>query len=129
MTPGNTYGVSLRVLIVDDHTHFRETAAALVRRQGLVVAAIAGSLREALQLAGDRDVDAALIDVHLPDGSGVDLADRLNTQGPAIRVLLTSSDRDAVSAEDGDDGGAPAFVAKANLAAVDLRELLARTNP
>jgi two-component system, NarL family, response regulator DevR len=121
--------MSVRVLIVDDDVPFRETAAELVRGHGLAVVGMAGSISEALEMALPSGMEAALIDVHLPDGSGLDLAEELKAQGSGARVLLTSSDPEAVAGGDATDADAPGFVAKTDLATVDLAELLNPSGP
>jgi two-component system, NarL family, response regulator DevR len=111
-----------RVLIVDDDASFRDVAATLVRRHGFDVVDVAGTVAEALEAAASCKPTAALIDVHLPDGTGLELARRLHERAPDLQVLLTSSDPEAVEADAAD---MPAFVGKTSLAAVDLRGFLA----
>lgn len=64
--------------------------------------------------------DALLLDVRLPDGNGVALARTLCARPDRPRVLLTSSDRRAVSPEPLRQSGASGFVPKTELARTDL---------
>jgi DNA-binding NarL/FixJ family response regulator len=67
---------------------------------------------------------AALVDIGLPDRNGIDLAPQLAGLPWRPRVVLTSTDRDAVSAI-GSDGRSPLpFVPKDELATAPLRRML-----
>src|SRR5439155_7796221 len=72
----NADGQTLRVLIVEDCADTADSLAALVRLWGHD-AAVAYRGDSALALATGRAFDVVLLDVGLPDGSGVDLAPRL----------------------------------------------------
>jgi DNA-binding NarL/FixJ family response regulator len=83
----------IRVLLIDDHTSFRELFAfRLERDPDLSVVGQAGSLAEARTMVGG--VHVALVDLHLPDGDGVDLIRDLRTGSPngAVLVLTASED-------------------------------------
>jgi DNA-binding NarL/FixJ family response regulator len=67
-----------------------------------------------------------VLDVHLPDGDGIWLATRLSADGNGPRVLLTSSDPDAVTVRALKECGATGFVAKTDLASADLEGYLTR---
>jgi DNA-binding NarL/FixJ family response regulator len=82
------------VLIVDDHVGFRRSARRLLESAGFVVVAEADNAAGALAAAAALLPDVVLLDVHLPDGNGFDVASRLATATPAAVVILTSS-RDA----------------------------------
>jgi two-component system response regulator HydG len=75
------------VLIVDDDFNSRAALELLVRREGLE-AVTAGDLAEATALAQERPFAAVLIDYYLPDGSGLDLLERLPEPRPEV-VLIT----------------------------------------
>ncbi len=84
----------IRVLLVDDHLSFREAMAIVFGLQpDITVAAQAGSLAEARGVLAD--VDVAVVDLGLPDGSGLDLIGELRAVNPqgAVLVLTASSDR------------------------------------
>ena len=66
----------------------------------------------------------ALVDVHLPADDGLYVAAALRLVRPSVRVVLTSSDFERVSNADLAGCGAVAFVAKDQLAVVDLGGLL-----
>jgi DNA-binding NarL/FixJ family response regulator len=83
----------IRVLLLDDHTSFRELLALrLAREPDLAVVVEAGSLAEGRRAVSQAEADVALVDLDLPDGSGVELIRDLRTVNPqAQAVLLTAS--------------------------------------
>jgi PAS domain S-box-containing protein len=79
-----------RILLVEDHTSVREGLAAVLEREpDLEVSAQAASLAEARELLDG--VDLALIDLGLPDGSGLDLIRELQAASPRAQVLILSA--------------------------------------
>jgi DNA-binding NarL/FixJ family response regulator len=79
------------VLIVDDHASFRRLAARLLGEAGFVVVGEAVDAASALHEAALLRPDVVLLDIVLPDRSGLLVAEELR-QGPgAPRVVLTSS--------------------------------------
>jgi DNA-binding NarL/FixJ family response regulator len=84
----------IRVLLVDDHASFRQPLGFMIEREpDMTVVAQAGSLAEARLLLSD--VDVAVVDLELPDGSGVDLVRELRSVNPngMVMVLTASPDR------------------------------------
>ena len=84
----------IRLLLVDDHPSSRTPLAMVLDREpDLRVVAQAGSLaeaREAIELL-DGEVDLALLDLHLPDGTGTDLIGDLRVANPyALALVLTA---------------------------------------
>jgi DNA-binding NarL/FixJ family response regulator len=116
--------VPISVLIVDDDPSFRDLAARLLAACDLDVAGQAGSVAEALDAAKATKPDAALVDVDLPDGNGIALAEQLTTLPWSPRVVLTSVDGDAARSDDVSRSGAVTFVHKADLPNRPLDRLL-----
>jgi DNA-binding NarL/FixJ family response regulator len=112
------------VLVVDDDPVFRELATRLLRASGLVVCGEAGSVETALAAARALRPDAALVDVGLPDGSGIDLARALTALHWRPRVVLTSTDPEAALPAQVRATGAEAFIVKDELPSVGLAHLL-----
>jgi len=79
------------VLIVDDYPHFRESARGLLEGGGFDVVGEAEDGAEALRLARELKPEVVLLDVHLPDLDGFEIARRLSELEPAPEVVLTSS--------------------------------------
>jgi two-component system nitrate/nitrite response regulator NarL len=117
--------MSSRVLVVDDDESFRALARRMLEALGIVVVGEAGTVSAALSEARALEPDAALVDVGLPDGDGVELARALSALPCGPRIVLTSSDPDAVSSEEARRSGVGAFIAKADLPSAPLARLLA----
>jgi DNA-binding NarL/FixJ family response regulator len=107
--------MSVSVLIVDDDAGFRRLAARLLGAAGLTIAGEADTVAGGLDAASALRPDAVLVDVGLPDGDGRALAARLSALSWQPRVVLTSSDPDAVSDGDVERSGARGFVPKQEL--------------
>ena len=97
-------------VVVDDHPAFRRMARRLLTAAGYEVVGEAGDLCGARQQVRERQPALLLLDVLLPDGNGMELAEEL-TQGDRI-VLLTSS---RTEDELGPDLGGKRFVTKSDL--------------
>ena len=83
--------VSRSVLIVDDHAAFRAGARRLLEEEGYDVVGEAVDGASALSSAQELRPDVVLLDVHLPDLDGFEVASRLTAGQPAPSVVLTSS--------------------------------------
>jgi DNA-binding NarL/FixJ family response regulator len=89
----------IRVLIVDDHTVVRLGLRTLLSHTaGFRVVGEAQTVAEAVQLNEQTRPDVVLMDVRLPDGSGVEACRRIKADHPDTRVvMLTSySDEEAI---------------------------------
>lgn len=120
--------MSISVLVVDDDAGFRDVASRLLTDLGLTVIARAGTVASAIDAADRFQPPAALVDVGLPDGDGVELAAELSRLPWRPRVLLVSSDPDATTPAEAHAAGAIGFLAKTELPASDLRRILAGEN-
>ncbi len=89
----------LRLLIVDDHEVVRQGLVALLdRREGFEVVAEAGSVAEAVEQARKFEPDVVIMDVRLPDGSGIEACREIRADLPGTRVVMLTSypDEEAV---------------------------------
>jgi len=91
----------IRVMIVDDHEIVRRGIAEIVdRADDLEVVAEAGTVQDALRRAQLVSPDVILVDLQLPDGTGIDIMESLGQTNPEIRpIVLTSFDNDEALAE------------------------------
>ncbi|HET7058353.1 MAG TPA: response regulator transcription factor [Nitrospiraceae bacterium] len=91
----------IRLLMVDDHEVLRLGLRTLFSEAGgFELVGEAGTMAEAISMARELDPDVILMDVRLPDGSGVEACREIRTQRPQTRVLFLTSyaDDDAVLA-------------------------------
>jgi DNA-binding NarL/FixJ family response regulator len=113
-----------RILIVDDHPGFRSQARRLLESEGYRVVGEASDCASAIDAARALHPQIALVDVHLPDADGFQLASCLMTMVDPPEVVLTSS-------RDGSEltalvrrSGALGFVAKAELSRETIEGLM-----
>lgn len=78
-----------RVVIVDDHRLFRSGVRAELGGEVAVVGD-AGGVEEAVAVIGEQRPDVVLVDVHMPDGGGVELIRRVSAAQPEVRFLALS---------------------------------------
>jgi len=90
-----------RVMIVDDHEVVREGLRALLRRRPeLAIVAEADSVATAIKEAARAEPDVVIMDVRLPDGSGIEACREIRGDYPDTKVIMLTSyaDDDAVFA-------------------------------
>jgi DNA-binding NarL/FixJ family response regulator len=112
------------VVIVDDHAGFRRAARVLFEDRGFMVLGEAPGPDEAHFLVALRRPDLVIVDVHLGEASGLDVAWALTAEHPGLRVLLVSSDDDACDSARAAKCGACGFLPKTRLTSSDLAALV-----
>jgi two-component system, NarL family, invasion response regulator UvrY len=117
-------GLVVKVLTVDDHTPFLEVARDLVETTpGFESAGEVATAADALAQIEREPPDLALVDVHMPDMNGIELAQRLKASPhPPVVVLISAVDPANLPAAAGRCGAA-AVISKHELAPSRLREL------
>jgi len=88
---------SIKIMVVDDHDTFRDPLAFMLERErDLTVVARPRSLAEAREVLGNVElsVDVAIVDLHLPDGSGADLIADLRAYRQRATALVLSATTD-----------------------------------
>jgi DNA-binding response OmpR family regulator len=96
--------VNRSVLIIDDDPDFLALTARILIDMGVKPVRTAANATDGLAAAHESQPDAVLVDVGLPDRNGIDLAYDLAQLSWRPRVVLTSSDSDAVLALEPGDG-------------------------
>ncbi|HYM96417.1 MAG TPA: response regulator transcription factor [Candidatus Sulfotelmatobacter sp.] len=85
----------IRVLVVDDHAVFCEALSTVLGIQpDLEVVGTGATAREAIEGVRTLEPDVVLLDVHMPDGSGVDAARAIKQERPQTQVVILTSDED-----------------------------------
>ncbi len=113
-----------RVLIVDDHPSFRQTARALLEAEGFEVVGEAPDGASAIEQARRLRPDVMLLDVQLPDMDGFAVAEVLCGNGWSPAVVLTSSRDLSDFGSVVQTCGARGFVPKGDLSGEALTALL-----
>lgn len=101
MTIPNDGSPPRTLLVVDDHEVVRQGLVALLdRRAGFRVVAEAGTAAEAVEQARRFQPDLVVMDVRLPDGSGIEACREIRSELPDTRVVMLTSypDEEAVLA-------------------------------
>ena len=87
MTTGKT-----RILLCDDHEVVREGLRGLIGRQeGMSVVGEAGTVAEVVEAAARTKPDVVIMDVRLPDGSGVEACRTIRETRPETKVIMLTS--------------------------------------
>ena len=105
--------MTLRVLVVDDDFMVARIHARFVEQtDGFEVAGTAHTGAEALRLAAELEPDLLLLDVHLPDLSGLEVLDRLRREGRHVAVVMVTAERGADAVRMARHGGAMQYLVK-----------------
>lgn len=104
-----------RVLVVDDHAAFVENVVDILSTSAHDVALSCSAVRsaqQALAAATSQSFDLALIDLHLPDAHGLELAQQLKAICPFMQIVIITGDATIESAIGALDQGAFGYVLK-----------------
>ena len=110
------------ILIVDDDQRFRGIARRLLESEGFDVVGEANDGETALAAARELEPDVVLLDVHLPDIDGFEVAERLATKGGQA-VVLTSTRDESDFGSQVSRSGARGFVPKGEISAERIASL------
>ncbi len=116
--------MSSSVLIVDDHNGFRVWAHAFLEAQGYRVVGEAADGAEAIIAVGRLCPDVVLLDVHLPDLDGFEVAHRIAEAAEAPAVVLISSRELVEFGQRVAESGVRGFISKADLSGETLHDVL-----
>lgn len=102
----------MRVMIVDDHPMWRDAVARDLTEAGFEVVATVGEGAQALRIAGSVRPDVVVLDLQLPDVSGVDVTRGLLAADSDIRVLILSASGEHRDVLDAVKAGATGYLVK-----------------
>jgi DNA-binding NarL/FixJ family response regulator len=114
----------IRVFSVDDHPLLREGIAALVNSQpDMVLIAQGATGAEALQLFKEHLPDVTLLDLRLPDMSGIDVLIAIRSQFPEARVIMLTTFEGDVEIQRALQAGARGYLLK-NMPPTELLDVI-----
>jgi DNA-binding NarL/FixJ family response regulator len=99
-------------MVVDDHPIWREAVARDLEGAGLVVCGTASDVAQAIRVAIATRPDVVVLDLQLPDGSGVDVTRKLAVLDPPPRVLVLSASGEQPDVLDAVSAGATGYLVK-----------------
>ena len=90
----------MKALLIDDHALFRAGLESLLERRGIEIVASVGSGEDAIRLVRKTTPDVILLDLRMPEISGLDVLKTLSDQKPGIPVVMltTSSEEQDLAA-------------------------------
>jgi DNA-binding NarL/FixJ family response regulator len=102
----------VRVMVVDDHPMWREGVCRDLAAAGYDVVAATGEGRQAIRIAAAARPDVVVLDLQLPDVSGVEVINGLLEAVPGVRVLMLSASGEQQSVLDAVKAGASGYLLK-----------------
>ncbi|WP_030438665.1 response regulator [Actinoplanes subtropicus] len=101
-----------RVMVVDDHPMWREGVGRDLAAAGYEVVAATGEGRQAVRIAGAARPDVVILDLQLPDVSGVEVINGLRAELPGVRILMLSASGEQQDVLDAVKAGAAGYLLK-----------------
>ncbi len=117
---------AVRVMVVDDHPMWRESVSRDLTAAGYDVVAATGEGRQAVRIAGATRPDVVVLDLQLPDISGVEVVNGLREAVPEVRVLMLSASGEQQSVLDAVKAGASGYLLK-SAGLTEFLDAVART--
>ncbi len=99
-------------VVVDDHPSVLDAVSRSLLLRGISVVGTASDGATALALLTETQPRVALVDILLPDLSGMDVAQELSRQGSRTRVLLYTGEDETALLREGIEAGASGFIVK-----------------
>jgi len=114
----------IRVFSVDDHPLLREGIAAIINNQpDMLMVAQAATGSEAIQMFRQQQPDITLMDLRLPDMSGIDALIAIRTDFPEARIIMLTTFEGDVDIKRSLEAGARGYMLK-NMPPKDLVEVI-----
>jgi DNA-binding NarL/FixJ family response regulator len=102
----------VRVMVVDDHPMWREGVCRDLAAAGYEVVAATGEGRQAVRIAAAARPDVVILDLQLPDVSGVEVINGLRAEAPGVRILMLSASGEQQDVLDAVKAGAAGYLLK-----------------
>jgi len=116
----------VQAIIVDDHRFFRTSLKAALESgyPDLCIAGEAGSGEELFRVLASTPADVVLLDINLPDISGIEIARRLCRDYPELKILAVSAENTAETIRAMLEAGIHGFISKRNGDANELAQAI-----
>lgn len=103
----------IRVILIDDHSKVHVAIGALVASlDDIALVAHGSSAQEALDLCGEYDPDIVLMDVIMPDMTGIEATQQILSVYPRIKIIALSGFKDQESVQGMINAGAVGYIVK-----------------
>lgn len=121
MTVNNTEGngAGALILVVDDDATIIELVDMVLSQSGFKTRK-ASTIKDAVKLAEEESFDLAILDIYLPDGTGLELARKIKSQNPKLPVIIMTGTPDSENVKQSVDIEVDAYLIKP----VDVDKLL-----
>jgi DNA-binding NarL/FixJ family response regulator len=116
----------MRVMVVDDHPMWREGVSRDLAAAGYEVVATTGEGRQAVRIAAAARPDVVVLDLQLPDVSGVEVINGLREALPDVHILMLSASGEQQDVLDAMKAGANGYLLK-SAGLPDFLDAVART--
>jgi DNA-binding NarL/FixJ family response regulator len=116
--------MSIRVVLVDDHPVYRQGLAMLLAEDEIEVVGEGGTATEGLAAVAEHQPDVVVMDLHLPDLSGVEATRRILAAYPTMGVLVLTMDSGIAATANALRAGARGYLLK-EAAALDVSRAVA----
>lgn len=101
-----------RLLVVDDHDVVRQGLVASLKLHGYTSIETAGTLKEARSKVAAFNPEAMIVDLNLPDGSGLELVQWIRKLSATVAIIVLSLNEPALFAHLSRSAGANAYISK-----------------
>ncbi len=132
-SPRNTHSPLIRVVLVEDDVNFQNALKeAIQATSDMTLLSIAGTRTQGLQMIDELAVDVLLVDLGLPDGSGIDVIRAAHTKQPECNIMVSTTFGDEAHVMASLEAGASGYLLKDSepqMMVFEIRSLYAGGSP